>query len=321
MLLLFPEDYETTVLVLPYRSGATAGGLASIAGIAGVRIPLTSGDQTITADLYPVVSNTIAFRAIVLGLPVRPVSGAKVVSVHEYLQSYPGSGVRPIIGRLVAGLRDVTAPAVTANDPMTQLADSVSDSSYSRAYPEERFRLLEELGTRIHVTTDRKTQIVKIGVRMPDAVASADIAAGIARVLMERIIEYEGKKSRDQLTFIERQLSTARGTYEEAQSNLAEYSDRNRTLASAVARIEQVRLQNEATLAFEVYQELSRQFEQAKIKVNQDTPVYDVLEPAIVPLDRAGVAGSLKLLLAILVVGSLWLLVLAFRGAPRFKPD
>ena len=47
------------------------------------------------------------------------------------------------------------------------------------------------------------------------------------------------------------------------------------------------RLQGEYSIALNVYNELAKQLEQAKIKVKEETPVFSVLEPAVVPNEKA----------------------------------
>jgi LPS O-antigen subunit length determinant protein (WzzB/FepE family) len=46
-------------------------------------------------------------------------------------------------------------------------------------------------------------------------------------------------------------------------------------------------LQNEYRLAFEVYSQLAQQFEQAQIKVKEDTPVFSIVKPVTVPIEKS----------------------------------
>jgi LPS O-antigen subunit length determinant protein (WzzB/FepE family) len=74
--------------------------------------------------------------------------------------------------------------------------------------------------------------------------------------------------------------------FEEKQRVLALWQDSHRDISSAVARTEEDRLQNEYNLAFSLYSELASQREQARIQVKEDTPVFTILEPVVVPLER-----------------------------------
>jgi uncharacterized protein involved in exopolysaccharide biosynthesis len=47
------------------------------------------------------------------------------------------------------------------------------------------------------------------------------------------------------------------------------------------------RLQGEYSIALNVYNELAKQLEQAKIQVKEETPVFSVLEPAMIPREKS----------------------------------
>ena len=50
-----------------------------------------------------------------------------------------------------------------------------------------------------------------------------------------------------------------------------------------MAKTEEERLQSEYSIAFSVYSELAKQLEQAQIQVKEETPVFSVLSPTVVP--------------------------------------
>ena len=53
----------------------------------------------------------------------------------------------------------------------------------------------------------------------------------------------------------------------------------------AATREEQIK--NDYDLAYSLYSELSRQLIQAEIKVKENTPIFTVVEPVIVPRERS----------------------------------
>jgi uncharacterized protein involved in exopolysaccharide biosynthesis len=140
---------------------------------------------------------------------------------------------------------------------------------------------------------------------------------------MQRIIDYEAKKAGEQLKFIEEQYAQARTRYQQAQENLAVFADRNRALVSPLSQIERDRLQSEFNVASEVYQQLSGELQVARIKKNQDTPVFTVLERVIVPLHRSSPHPTRILLMMIfigLVVGALRILYESQRPVVAVAP-
>jgi uncharacterized protein involved in exopolysaccharide biosynthesis len=156
-----------------------------------------------------------------------------------------------------------------------------------RSFNPEYLSLINAIGARVVVGTDRRTSVISISTKMPDPVAAADLARVSADRLVERIRKIEARRATEQFEFVEQKRALAEQRYERAQRLLAEHVDRNRVTMSAVADINRQRLQNEHDLSFELLQQLSREQEQARLKINQDTPVFAVLEDASVPTHRS----------------------------------
>lgn len=71
---------------------------------------------------------------------------------------------------------------------------------------------------------------------------------------------------------------------------------------------ERERLQNDMNLAYQVYSQVAQQLQVARAKVQEEKPVFAVVEPAVVPLDPSGISRK------VIVLGIIFLTV-AFTGA------
>jgi uncharacterized protein involved in exopolysaccharide biosynthesis len=80
-------------------------------------------------------------------------------------------------------------------------------------------------------------------------------------------------------------------------------NDRNRDFTSGLSRIETDRIQTRYTIAFGVFQELSKQLEQAKIQVKKETPVFTIVEPVTVPSEKSKPKKAMILFLWIFLGG------------------
>jgi uncharacterized protein involved in exopolysaccharide biosynthesis len=100
---------------------------------------------------------------------------------------------------------------------------------------------------------------------------------------MQTVIEYESKKAHEQVVFLQAQFNLSKIRFEKAQAVLSSFNDRNRSTFTAGSQVDAQRLQNEYDFAFDLYRKLGAELEQAKIKENQDTPVFTVLEDVYVP--------------------------------------
>ena len=116
---------------------------------------------------------------------------------------------------------------------------------------------------------------------------SAQVADQARELLQKYITRFKIEKASDKLSFIEQRYEEKKKEFEKAQIRLASFSDQNKNVTSAVARTEESRLQGDYTIALNVYNELAKQLEQAKIQVKEETPVFSILEPAMVPREKS----------------------------------
>lgn len=300
------EEYSAKTRVLPYRSGAGAvGGLSGLAGLAGIRLPAGAADQTITADLYPEVAKSQDFRIIVAETPLFFSSLGRRASTVEYFRDLRVTPLTELLADYTIGLPGEVSSLLRSSTPAVRTSEAASDStpviaSYDRRY----LKLVETLDKRLSIFIDKKTSVITITGRMPDPYAAADLVRVTSERLMDRIIDYESRKAGEQFRFVNEQYQQAKVRYERAQRELATFADRNRTLMSATSQIDRDRLQRDYDLAFEVYQQFSRELEQARIKMNQDTPVFTVLEQVTVPTDRTSPRRA-QIMLVALFLGAL----------------
>ena len=105
--------------------------------------------------------------------------------------------------------------------------------------------------------------------------------------LQNHITAYRTSKARKDLAFAQKLYREAKASYTTAQKKYATFADANQNLILFSYRSEQERLQNEMTLAYNVYSQTAQQLQMAKAKVQEITPVYTVVQPATVPLKPA----------------------------------
>ena len=76
--------------------------------------------------------------------------------------------------------------------------------------------------------------------------------------------------------------------YYAAQEKYADYLDSHDNIILQSVRAEQERLQNDMSLAYQVYSQVASQLQVARAKVQEEKPVFAVIEPAVVPLEPSG---------------------------------
>lgn len=86
------------------------------------------------------------------------------------------------------------------------------------------------------------------------------------------------------MAYIEKLNNEAKEAYYAAQQKYANYLDTHQGMVMYSAQTMRDRLENEATLAFNLFNQTSQQLQMAKAKVQEQTPVYATITPATVPL-------------------------------------
>lgn len=299
-------EYSAKTRILPYRSGlGSVGGLSGLAGLAGIRLPTGSADQTITADLYPEVAKSQDFRIELAETPLFFSSLGREASTVEYFRDLRDTPLMELLATYTIGLPGQVSSLLRRSGPTVVSGAAVSDSAPRLASYDRKFlKMVKQLDKRLSIFVDKRTSIITITGQLPDPYAAADLVRVTSDQLMKRIIDYESRKAGEQFRFVGEQYELAKSRFETAQRDHAAFADRNRVLMSATSQIERDRLQREYDLAFEVYQEFSRELEQARIKMNQDTPVFAVLEQVTVPTDRTSPRRT-QIMLVALFIGAL----------------
>ncbi|QDK83098.1 lipopolysaccharide biosynthesis protein [Spirosoma sp. KCTC 42546] len=277
------NEYTASVKVMPELKAATGAGgglsdLRSLAGLAGVNLGNMSGaSEAIRPDLYPDILQSLPFSLYLLSQPVKTSESSKSQVLQTYFSQQSEKGISAFIGRIFS-----------SNDKNELEALVPSTSTTTLQLTREQEALSKTINARVVAEMDKRSGIITITSRMPDAVVAATVARLTLDYLTNYVTNYRTGKARKQVEFLMQQVNNARQRYESAELQLASYRDRNRNVYANTAKIEEQRLQADYMLTQSVYSELSKQLEQARIKIEEESPVFQVLEPARVPLRKSG---------------------------------
>ena len=118
---------------------------------------------------------------------------------------------------------------------------------------------------------------------MQDPMVAAQITTFTKDYITNYVTKYSLSKSNDQLDFINEQYLEKKAAFNRAQLALASFRDNNINVTTAKARTEEERLQSEYNLAFNIYNQIAQQRESIKMQLNDNKPVFTVLEPVKIP--------------------------------------
>lgn len=277
-------EYEASCKLMPESQEgmkSNFGGLSSLAGLAGIDLGLgTTG--SLTPELYPEIVKSIPFQLDLIHQPVSFEKLDTIISSYYYFKEVERPSLFGWIEEYSFGLPGkIKGLFVDAEKNSSRNKDELIYLT------KEDWELIEEYKDRVNVSVSKETGVITISTEMPDPYAAAKVTDILVKKLSEEIANYKTGKARVNLEFIHDRYREVESEYEEKQKILARFTDRNKNITSSLIQIEFQRLQNEMNIAFEVYKGLATQLEQAKIKVKEETPVFTVLEPVKVPVEKS----------------------------------
>jgi uncharacterized protein involved in exopolysaccharide biosynthesis len=279
-------EYNSSLKLIPSSNEglkANMGGLSSLAGLAGISLNTTS-DNFINPEIYPQITGSTPFLIEILNKEIYFEKLDTTVSTYNYYKNLYRPSLLSYIYKYTVRLPFTIKSLFTPEKESVQLKnDNLSIIRISR----EDNRLIEKFRENIITKFDNETGVLSISVFMPDRNAVAEMADLTQKLLQEYLIDYKSEKANENLKFIEARYNESRIRYERIQNELANYTDQNQNVRSAIVQIEQQNIKNEYDLAFDIYKNLANQLEQARIKVKEDSHVLTVIDPPKVPIEKS----------------------------------
>lgn len=295
------EEFVSEGKILPEvggSGGGALGGLANLVGIGGFELGLKNNTDAIRPDLYPNVLNSTPFFLSLFEQSFINKEGDSLTFEKLYHQEVEGNEE---IDKKLLSTFEGKPQGVLMLDRLTE----------SR---------IADLRERITGDIDTKSGVITISVKMPDPVVAAQIASFAISYITNYVTNYRTEKAKQEVEFLEQKVAAAKGDFYQDQSKKASYEDRFSapTIRLKLADIQRERLESEYRLSSTVYNELLKKLEESKIKLQQQIPVFQVLEPPVAPNLKSEPRRFL-IIFGSLVLGFLFSIVVSLIGKNNFK--
>lgn len=300
------SEYAANTKILPeLQSKSSLGSFRALADLAGINLDNMQISEAIRPDLYPSVLQSKPFLLNLTQLKVKATDSDKPETVEQFLRRKENNF---LFKNLISGFQRKDNVETVDNTKLISLQNKFQNEIIILNKQQEK--LLKDLSERVKVELDKKTGIIIIETTMPDPVVAALATQYTTDYLRNYILEYRSAKQSEQATFLIVQKEKAKKRFQIAEQNLRGYQDRNRNPFLTSVTSDASQLQSELSIAQNLYVELSRQAEQAQIKIKEELPILKVLEPAQVPLKRSSPIRSL-IVIQFMILGTLFGLILA----------
>ena len=288
-----PKQYTVEVTLSPEMGNNKGGGLSGLAAsFLGSGVSMGDGTDALNASLSADIVSSTPFLLELSNMKV-PVSGSEKISLSSYLdeESSPWwSYVIGFPGMVIGGVKSL----FIEDEDESIFLDKASQGTIELSKKESQ--KIESLKKKIVASVDKKTSMTSVTATFQDSKVAAVVADSVVKKLQEYIIDYRTSKSKEDCLYLEKLFKERQQEYYEAQRKYADYMDSHDNIILQSVRTEQERLQNDMSLAYQVYSQVASQLQVARAKVQEEKPVFAVVEPAVVPLEPSGTSRKVYVL-------------------------
>lgn len=298
-----PKQYTVNITLSPEMgSGKSGSGLASMAAsFLGGSIGSDSPDA-LNATLTPDIVASTPFLLELFDAHVVSQDKEIDTTFTAYLDEQKSSLMGYVLkapGMAISGIKSLFSEKKEKTETIQEGTIELNEEDAAK---------LEGLRQQITAEVDKKTAITTLTVTLQDPKVTATIADSVVSKLQQYITAYRTSKAKDDCQYLEKLYKERQQEYYDAQQRYARYVDANSNVVFQSTMAERERLQNDMNLAYQVYSQVAQQLQVARAKVQEEKPVFAVVEPAVVPLYPSGTSRK------VIVLGFLFLAV-AFTGA------
>ena len=162
--------------------------------------------------------------------------------------------------------------------------------------------------------TDKKISIINVTVNTIEESFSKEFCETLAKVTSDYYVEIKSKKSRMNVEILQKQADSIRAELNSAITGVAAASDNvyNLNPAFNVKKTPSTRRQIDVQANTAILTQLVANLELSKVSLRKETPLIQVIDRPILPLDKERVSKKKSLLLGGFLAGFLTLLYLIF---------
>ena len=282
------EEYTAQCVVVPQTGeGGVSSSLSGLASLAGFSLGSMGSAEELSPMVYSNVMNNINLQKEMINTKIYFDRWGKELTLLDYFtnEEYQRTSVLGYVKKYTIGLPFLILGAIRGEKD-DDVAITGADGKIAMLTQQED-DCIKALKERTTLAVNDKDGYVSISATMPEPLAAAALAETYMNLLQKYVSEFKIEKAKADYNFINQRYLEAREEYSKKQEEYARFKDANRIITTAMAATREEQIKNDYDLAYSLYSELSRQLIQAEIKVKENTPIFTVVEPVIVPRERS----------------------------------
>lgn len=279
-----PKQYTVEVTLSPEMGSTKGGGLSGLAAsFLGSGATMSDGTDALNASLSADIVSSTPFLLELSTMEI-PASKGENMTLSTYLDEEYIPWWSYVIG-FPSIIIDGAKSLFIEED---ELVSSNRTNQGIIELSKKESKKIEVLKKMITAIVDKKTSMTTVAVTLQNPKVAAVVADSVVKKLQEYIIDYRTTKAKEDCIYLEKLFKERQQEYYAAQKEYANYIDSHDNIILQSVRAEQERLQNDMSLAYQIYSQVGSQLQVSRAKVQEEKPVFAVIEPAVVPLTPSG---------------------------------
>lgn len=278
-----PLRYTSSIKMIPIISnGNSMDGLSAAASMMGVNLNgMGDNEDPFSIDIYPEIIQSTVFLEKLAHTQVKMNDSIKKMPLSSYFLNYQK---KPWWSFSLPFLKkDKDNNSINKNDKYR--------------ISEEDEKLYKEIDDCINLKVDAGTGEITIDVTMQDPYIATLTADNVCKMLQKHILDYRTNKAKQDLEYYEKLSEQSRVEYLKSMRAYANYADANVDAILMGYKSKESALENEMQIKFNNYSQMEQRKEAAKAKLLAKTPVFNVIQPAYVPLKKSAPRRMVLLLM------------------------
>lgn len=298
---LSPVRYTSETTFVPQTSDQSSNnekGYAQLASLAGITLNSESSsslDNYISPLLYKEIIESDEFSISLIKEEITSLDGKKF-TIKDYLNKDSAKF------SLIKFLKKYTLDLI-----FNKNENGIISKELNNAYnfiSNEDYNLGKIFKQKFSIILYNEEGYIKVIATDEDAFVSAQIVKLVTKNLQSNIIALRTSKIKEEVNFSKEQYESKREEFEILQNKLAKFRDSNKNISTAVFKADLQKLEAEYQIQNNILISLASEYNNNKIKLNKDTPIFSVLDEVSVPNKRSGPIRSIIILL-FLFIGTL----------------
>lgn len=276
--LLMPRNYSSSLVFLPNNQNYSSGsGLSSLSNLAGINLSSQSSNS-FPPQLFETILGSESFQYKLLdnNLKIRNDSS----SFRYYYKNLHKEGVLNDAISFVVGIPSLIFSQFRSNYESINTED-IPDVFLRISKEDEA--VIDIIKNNISIYQSIGNGTFTVSYTMQDPYLSSQALKLMYDELVELATEYRLSKLTNKVKNLTKLLDGRRDLLEKSQHKLNAFQDKNLQLNTASSKSKLNNLQSEYQLAFQIYSQVAQQLEQAKIELENETPVFTVIQPIKIP--------------------------------------